>query len=285
MRKVLSLMENYREVDAIIETALAEDMPEGDITSESVIPYDSTSEAVILVKEAGILAGIMVAARVFAKIDPAIQFNSNFHDGQPIKPGDKLARIQGSSISLLKGERTALNFLQRMSGIATLTWKYVQLLEGTKTKLLDTRKTTPGLRILEKYAVRVGGGFNHRMNLSDMVMLKDNHVKFVGGISSAVRRARDKVGPGIKIEVETSSLDEVKEAVDSGADMIMLDNMSIEEMKKAVEWVKGDVPLEISGRVDQSRIKTLASLGVDYISVGRLTHSYKSLDISMDFQG
>lgn len=276
-------MENYREVDVIIETALAEDMPEGDITSDSVIPPDSISEAVILAKEAGIIAGILVAARVFTKIDPAVQFNSKFCDGQSIKPGDKLARIQGSSVSLLKGERTALNFLQRMSGIATLTRKYVQLLEGTRAKLLDTRKTTPGLRVLEKYAVRMGGGYNHRMNLSDMVMLKDNHLKLVGSISSAVKRTRDKLGPGIKIEVETTTLEEVKEAIKSGADMVMLDNMSMEDMKKAVEWVKGDVPLEISGKVDQSRIKALASLGVDYISVGCLTHSYKSLDISMDF--
>lgn len=276
-------MKNYREVDTIIETALAEDMPEGDITSESVILPNSVSEAVILAKEAGILAGIMVAARVFTKIDSAVRFNSNIHDGQSIKPGDKLARIQGSSVSLLKGERTALNFLQRMSGIATLTRKYVQLLEGTRTKLLDTRKTTPGLRILEKYAVRMGGGYNHRMNLSDMVMLKDNHLRFVGSISSAVRRVRDKVGPGMKIEVETTTLDEVKEAVNSGVDMVMLDNMSMEDMKKAVEWVKGDVLLEISGKVDQSQIKDLASLGADYISVGSLTHSYKSLDISMDF--
>lgn len=276
-------MENYREVDDIIDRALAEDMPAGDITSESVIPPDSVSVALILAKEPGVLAGIMIAERVFTKIDHGVRFNFNFHDGQPIMPGDRLARIQGSSLSLLKGERTALNFLQRMSGIATLTRKYVQLLEGTKTKLLDTRKTTPGLRTLEKYAVRMGGGYNHRMSLSDMVMLKDNHLKFVGSISAAVKEARDKVGPEIKIEVETTTLEEVKEAVESGADIVMLDNMSVENMRKAVEWVGGNVPLEISGKVDRSRIQELVSLGVDYISVGSLTHSYDSLDISMDF--
>jgi nicotinate-nucleotide pyrophosphorylase (carboxylating) len=276
-------MENYQEIDAIIDTALAEDMPEGDITSESVIPAGSVSKAAVLAKERGILAGMVVAERVFQKIDPSVRFYTHFQDGHQIKRGDTLAELEGSSISLLKGERTALNFLQRMSGIATLTRKYVRALEGSQTKVLDTRKTTPGLRILEKYAVRVGGGSNHRQNLSEMVMLKDNHLRFVGSITEAVKRAQDTVRPGIKIEVETSTLAEVKEAVQSGADMVMLDNMSVKEMKKAVDWVKGKVPLEVSGKVGLSKLSLIASLGVDYISVGSLTHSYKSLDISMDF--
>jgi len=271
------------EIDRIINNALREDMPEGDITSENVVSQDSTSKAVITGKEEGILAGIEVAEKVFKKIDSEIRIKKYFRDGQGIKKGEKLAVLQGSSISLLKGERTALNFLQRMSGIATLTQRFVNGLRGSSTKLLDTRKTTPGLRILEKYAVKTGGGENHRFSLSDMVMLKDNHLRLVGDIRTAVERARANIRPGIKIEVETSNLKEVKEAINSGADMVMLDNMSLNKMRDVVEWVNGRVPLEVSGKVDLDNIKDIALLGVDYVSVGSLTHSFKSLDISMDF--
>lgn len=270
-------------IDIIIDAALKEDMPDGDITSESIVPPESVTKAIFLVKEDGVLAGIDVAARVFTKIDPRVVFEKDVEDGSPIKEGDVLGRVEGLSISLLKGERTALNFLQRMSGIATLTRKFVQVLEGSHTQIMDTRKTTPSLRYVEKYAVRIGGGTNHRFNLSDMVLIKDNHLKIVGNISEAVKRARTKVAPDIKIEIETATLEEVKEAVRSGADMIMLDNMSPERMREVVEWVNGRVPLEASGNVKLSTLREIASSGVNFISVGSLTHSYKSLDISMEF--
>jgi len=271
------------EIDTIIEAALKEDMPDGDVTSESLVSPESVSTAIFLAKEDGILAGIDVAARVFWKIDPHVVFAKKVEDGSSIRAGDTLARIEGPSVSLLKGERTALNFLQRMSGIATLTQRFVKSLEGSKTQILDTRKTTPSLRSLEKYAVKMGGGTNHRLNLSDMVLIKDNHLRIVGNISEAVKRAREKVGPDMKIEVETTMLEEVKDAVRSGADMILLDNMSPERMREVVEWVDGRVPLEASGNVKLSTLKEIASSGVDFISVGGLTHSYQSLDISMEF--
>lgn len=269
--------------DALIETALKEDMPQGDITSENIIPADSESEAIILAKEKGVLAGIDVAERVFHKIDPSIVFKKNLNDGQKFRKGQTLATIQGSSISLLKGERTALNFLQRMSGIATTTQKFVGALQGTKTKILDTRKTTPGLRSLEKYAVKMGGGMNHRFNLSEMVLIKDNHLRIVGSISQAVKSAKERIKLGVRVEVEATSIEEVQEAVQSGADMIMLDNMPKEAMKEVVKRVKGKVPLEVSGKVSLRRVKEIASLGVDFISAGSLTHSYKSVDISIEF--
>jgi len=272
-------------IDSVIAAALKEDLPQGDITSESIIPEESRSEAIVLAKEEGVLAGLDVAKRVFAKIDDDLEFRKMKEDGQRFDAGEKLAVIRGSSISILKGERTALNFLQRMSGIASTTWRFVQALEGTKTKILDTRKTTPGLRTLEKYAVKMGGGKNHRHNLSEMVMIKDNHLKLVGSISEAVQRAKERVEPGIKVEVEATTLDEVKEAVRSGADMVMLDNMSVKKMREVVNWVKGKVPLEVSGKVSLDRIREIAALGVDFISVGSLTHSYRSVDISIEFMG
>ncbi len=269
--------------DALIETALKEDMPQGDITSENIIPADSESEAIILAKEEGVLAGIDVARRVFSKIDPSVVFKKNLNDGQKFREGLTLATIQGRSVSILKGERIALNFLQRMSGIATTTQKFVRVLQGTETKILDTRKTTPGLRSLEKYAVRMGGGVNHRFNLSEMVLIKDNHLRIVGSISQAVKSAKERIKPGVRVEVEATSIEEVQEAVQSGADMIMLDNMPKEAMKEVVKQVKGKVPLEVSGKVSLRRVKEIASLGVDFISVGSLTHSYKSVDISIEF--
>ncbi len=270
-------------IDSIIDAALREDMPQGDITSENIIAVDSRFRAIILAKENGILAGLDVARRVFEKIDPGVEFKKEKNDGQKFRDGETLAVLQGASISLLKGERTALNFLQRMSGIATTTGMFVQALEGTETKILDTRKTTPGLRSLEKYAVKMGGGQNHRQNLSEMVLIKDNHLKLVGSISEAVKRAKERIAPGIKVEVEATCLAEVQEAVRGGADMVMLDNMRIDKMKEVIKWVGGKVPLEASGSVTLEKIKEIAALGIDFISVGSLTHSYKSVDISMEF--
>lgn len=275
-------MEN-RDIDPIIEAALKEDMPRGDVTSDSVVPEGSRSSAVLLAKEKGVLAGMPVAKRVFQKIDTSVRFMHELQDGSMLQEGTRIARLDGDSASLLKGERTALNFLQRMSGIASETRKYVQALKGTETKILDTRKTTPGLRVLEKYAVKVGGGQNHRFSLSDMVILKDNHIKMVGSIPEAVKMAKAKASEELLIEVETTCLEEVKEALTSGADRIMLDNMTVDQIKEVVAIVKGRAPLEVSGNVDLKKIPVLAGLGVDFISVGRLTHSYKSLDISMDF--
>jgi nicotinate-nucleotide pyrophosphorylase (carboxylating) len=270
-------------VDAAIDAALREDMPEGDITSESVIPQDARSEAYFLAKEDGVLAGLDVASRVFSRIDPSIIFIERFKDGSPFRQGDKLARIKGPTVVLLKGERTALNFLQHLCGVATATRRFVEAVAGTKTRILDTRKTTPGLRLLEKYAVRTGGGTNHRISLSDMVLIKDNHLRYVGSVSEAVRRARAKVRPGVRVEVEAASLLQVREALAAGADMIMLDNMPLESMHQAVTLAGGRVPLEASGNMTLDRVRAVAETGVDFISVGALTHSAKAVDISLDF--
>jgi len=272
-----------KNIDALIEAALKEDMPAGDITSENIVPSDSISRAFIVAKEEGVLAGIYVAERVMKKIDRTVFFKIHKKDGQKMNRGDKIAALKGPSVSLLKGERTALNFLQRMSGIATTTQKFVKALDGKKTKILDTRKTTPGLRSLEKYAVRMGGGTNHRFSLSDMVMIKDNHIKIVGNISDAVLLARKKIKPGIKIEVETTNREEAEEALKCGADIVMLDNMSLKRMREVVKLLNGKVLVEVSGNINLSRASKIADLGVDFISVGALTHSYKSLDISMEF--
>ncbi len=270
-------------MDAAIEAALREDMPEGDVTSESIIPADARSEASFLAKEDGVLAGLEVASRVFARIDPSVIFIERFRDGSSFRKGDKLARVKGPTVVLLKGERTALNFLQHLCGVATLTRRYVDAIAGTKTRILDTRKTTPGLRLLEKYAVKLGGGTNHRISLSDMVLIKDNHLHFVGNVAEAVRRARSKARSGVRIEVEAASLLQVREALAAGADMIMLDNMPLETMNQAVALAHGRVPLEASGNMTLDRVRAVAETGVDFISVGALTHSAKAVDISMDF--
>lgn len=270
-------------MDAAIEAALREDMPEGDITSERIIPEGSRSEAHFLAKEDGILAGLPIAARVFERIDPSIIFIERFREGAAFTKSDKLARVKGPTVALLKGERTALNFLQRLCGVATATRRYVEAVAGTKARILDTRKTTPGLRLLEKYAVRTGGGTNHRFSLSDMVLIKDNHLQRVGSVAEAVRRARAGLRPGVRVEVEAASLLQVREALAAGADMIMLDNMSLETMRQAVGFAAGRVPLEASGNMTLDRVRAVAETGVDYISVGALTHSAKAVDISLDF--
>lgn len=270
-------------MDAAIDAALAEDMPEGDITSESVIPSGSRAEAYFLAKEEGVLAGLPVASRVFRKLDPSVIFIERFREGSAFRQSDKLARVKGPTIALLKGERTALNFLQRLCGVATVTRKFVEAVAGTKARILDTRKTTPGLRLLEKYAVRTAGGSNHRLSLSDMVLIKDNHLRRVGSVTEAVRRARAAVRPGVRIEVEAADLLMVREALAAKADMIMLDNMSLEMMRQAVGLAAGRVPLEASGNITLDRVRAVAETGVDFISVGALTHSAKAIDISLDF--
>jgi len=224
-----------------------------------------------------------VAERVFKLVDASVNFTPLISDGTKIHPGDRLAEVAGPSQALLKAERTALNFLQRLSGIAPFPRHFVQALAGTSTRVLDTRKTTPGLRSLEKYAVRMGGGQNHRFSLSDMVLIKDNHLRLVGSITEAVKKIRERVGNRVKIEVEVTSLKEAEEAFKAGADWVMLDNMSLEEMKKVVAVLKGRVVLEASGNVTLDKAREIAALGVDYISVGRLTHSVEALDISLEF--
>lgn len=271
------------EFDAIIEAALREDMPDGDITSESVIPAGAVSEAVFLAKEDGVLAGLAVARRVFEKIDPSVEFFEKLQDGATFRKSDILARVKGPTIALLKGERTALNFLQRLSGIASSTRRFVDTVSGTKAKILDTRKTTPGLRLLEKYAVKVGGGTNHRLSLSDMVLIKNNHLRHVGSVAEAVRRARAAIRPGVRIEVEAADLSQVRDALAAGADMIMLDNMTLETMREAAALAAGRVPLEASGNMSLDRVRAVAETGVDFISVGALTHSARAVDISLEF--
>ena len=271
------------EFDALIDAALREDMPEGDITSESIIPADARSEAIFLAKEDGVLAGLAIARRVFEKIDPAVEFTAKFEDGAAFRKFDILAAVEGPTMAILKGERTALNFLQRLSGVATATRRFVDAVAGTKAKILDTRKTTPGLRLLEKYAVKLGGGTNHRLSLSDMILIKDNHLRYVGTVAEAVRRARAAAKPGIRIEVEAADLSKVRDALAAGADMIMLDNMTLETMREAVALAAGRVPLEASGNMSLDRVRAVAETGVDLISVGALTHSAPAVDIGMDF--
>lgn len=278
---------DWQRIDHLIDLALDEDLPASDITTEAIIPEEELARAVFQAKQVGVLAGIEVAARVFNRLDPGVEFIKRLQDGQEFQPGQVLAEVSGRAASLLKGERTALNFLQRLSGVASLTRLFVEATRGTRARILDTRKTTPGWRQLEKYAVRMGGGTNHRMSLSDMMLIKDNHLRQAGGISPALKKAREYLRARslseVKIEVEATSLDEVREALDHGADLIMLDNMTVEEIRAAVELVSGRVPLEASGRVNLQNVRELALTGVDYISVGALTHSFKSADISLEF--
>ncbi|MGB9835257.1 MAG: carboxylating nicotinate-nucleotide diphosphorylase [Candidatus Saccharicenans sp.] len=281
------LLVHLDKIDHLIDLALQEDLPGGDITTEAIIEEGSLASAVLLAKQTGILAGLDVAQRVFEKVDSRVNFIKKMEDGQEFKPGQVLAEIGGQASALLKAERTALNFLQRLSGVATFTGEFVRAVAGTKASILDTRKTTPGWRFLEKYAVRMGGGKNHRLNLSEMMLIKDNHIRAAGGIGPALKKARayiERKGlTGIKIEVETTSIEEVREALENGADWIMLDNMDLPQIKASVELVSGRVPLEISGKVRLDNVRSLAETGVDYISVGALTHSFKSADISLEF--
>ena len=267
--------------DELILSALREDITSEDITTNSVMPHYQKGQVDLICKEDGVIAGLEVFKRVFELLDEKTEATFYCKDGDEVKKGEKIGLIVGDIRVLLSGERTALNFLQRMSGIATYTRSIANLLKGTNTKLLDTRKTTPNMRIFEKYAVKVGGGNNHRYNLSDGILLKDNHIGAAGGVKEAVKMAKEYAPFVRKIEIEVEDLDMLKEALDAGADIIMLDNMSVEDMKKAVEMTAGRAETECSGNVTKENIARLTDIGVDYISSGALTHSAPILDLSL----
>ena len=272
-------------MEDLVDRALEEDAAGTDITTDTLVPAHTKGSASFLIKTKGILAGIDIARLVFLKVDPFLKFSVTIRDGNMVKPGDTAATVEGDVRSILKGERTALNFLQHLSGIATQTSLYVKAVQGLPVKILDTRKTVPGLRILEKYAVSVGGGVNHRLNLGDMVLIKDNHIAILRrqglGVGDIVRKARDKTPQRIKIEVETTNPGEALEAADAGADVVMLDNMGLAEMREAVTLINHRAIVEASGGVSLNTIRAIAETGVDWISVGALTHSADALDISM----
>jgi nicotinate-nucleotide pyrophosphorylase (carboxylating) len=279
------VMEVENLINSLLELAFAEDIGDGDHTTLCSIPASEVGSSKLLIKEEGILAGVDVAKDVFHKFDPELKVEVFIEDGAQVKPGDVAFVVTGKVQSLLQTERLVLNLMQRMSGIATITNKYVKLLEGTKTKVLDTRKTTPGLRMLEKQAVKIGGGENHRIGLFDMILLKDNHVDFAGGIKNAITRAKQYLkekNKDLKIEIEVRNFDELNEALNvGGVDRIMLDNFTVEDTRKAVDIVNGRVELESSGGITFETIRDYAVTGVDYVSVGALTHSVKSLDMSL----
>lgn len=269
------------QVDQLIKLALQEDISSEDVTTNSIMKEAVLGEVDLICKEDGIIAGLDVFQRTFELLDDQVQVEFYCKDGDAVSNGQLMAKVTGDIRTLLSGERVALNYLQRMSGIATYTSRVVKLLEGSKTKLLDTRKTTPNMRIFEKYAVKVGGGYNHRYNLSDGILLKDNHIGAAGSITKAIEMAKDYAPFVRKIEIEVENLAMVKEAVEAKADIIMLDNMSVEEMKEAIELIDGRALTECSGNVTKENISRLTSIGVDYISSGALTHSAPILDISL----
>ena len=267
--------------DDLILAALKEDITSEDISTNAVMRQYQLGEVDLICKEDGVIAGLDVFKRVFELLDDRTEVTFTCKDGDPVKKGEKLGTVRGDIRVLLSGERTALNFLQRMSGIATYTRKIADLLEGTNTKLLDTRKTTPGMRLFEKYAVKVGGGYNHRYNLSDGILLKDNHIGAAGGVKEAIAKAKEYAPFVRKIEIEVENLDMLKEALDAGADIIMLDNMSVEDMREAVKLSAGKAETECSGNVTKENVARLVDIGVDYISSGALTHSSPILDLSL----
>lgn len=275
-------MPNRLLIKEMVRKALQEDLGGGDITTETLIPPGARGEAVIRAKEKLVLAGLEVAREVFVSLDEGVSFSSDHADGDELEKGDVVAGISGEAQALLAGERVALNFLQRLSGIATLTRQFVKSVQGTKAVIVDTRKTTPGMRALEKYAVRVGGGQNHRQGLYDMYLIKDNHISLVGNISEAVRRARNRGSLATKIEVEAKNLTQIEEALNARADVIMLDNMALQEIKEAMAAIEGKALVEASGGMNLESVRAVAEAGVDYISVGGLTHSARAVDISMD---
>ena len=275
----MKLLQCY--IDNIITTALMEDINYTDAAADNLIPEDHRSSAYYVAKDTGVVCGIEIAKRVFELAGGDVDFRILLSDGAKVRKGDIIAELEGSTLTLLKGERTALNILQHMSGIATATNKCVELVKGTKASVTDTRKTLPGLRALQKYAVTVGGGKNHRFNLSDAAMLKDNHIDAYGGITAAVSALREKIGHTVKIEVEVRTLDELKEALENKVEIIMLDNMSCEEMAEAVKITDGNALLEASGNVTAENIHAIAETGVDIKSLGALTHSVKCFDVSM----
>lgn len=274
-------MLDIMKLDEVILMSFKEDMPFGDITTDNIIFEDSQSTANLIAKESGVIAGIPVVKRTFEILDSKAKMGVFFNDGSRVEKGDIIATITGKTAALLKGERTALNLLQRLSGVATRTSSMCKLIEGYKAKIVDTRKTTPGLRYLEKYAVRTGGGHNHRFSLSDGVLIKDNHIMAAGGIKEAISLVRGKIPHTIKIEVEVENVQMVQDAIDAKADIIMLDNMNEEMMTQAVKLIDGRALVEASGDIDENTIINVAKTGVDIISIGRITHSIKALDISL----
>lgn len=271
-------------LDELLLAALKEDVGTGDITTGCCVPEENRSKGEFVVKEDGIICGLDVAKRVFALVNSDVRFEPLKKDGDAVKEGEVAAKIEGLSRSILTGERVALNFMQRLSGTATATAKAVAAVTGTNAAIVDTRKATPMLRSLEKYAVRAGGGHNHRFNLADGVLIKDNHISAAGGIAQAVGMARKSAPHVMKIEVETETLEQVQQALDAGADIIMLDNMSCETMARAVKLIAGRAMTEASGNMGEKDLLQVAKTGVDYISIGALTHSVKALDISLKFR-
>ena len=272
-------------ITKLLALGIEEDINTGDITTESIIPATMNAVATMTAKQEGVISGLDIVRMVYERFQQDIVFTPYFKDGDAVKKGDVILKVEASYPTLLRGERLSLNIFQRMCGIATETAKYVRELDSTHTELLDTRKTAPGLRVLDKMAVKHGGGTNHRMGLYDMAMIKDNHIKMAGGITKAVEQVRSKIAPEIKIEVETTNLDEVREAIEAGADIIMLDNMDNATMTEAVAIIKAANPTiktEASGNMNIPRLKEVAATGVDYISVGALTHTVKAMDISMN---
>jgi nicotinate-nucleotide pyrophosphorylase (carboxylating) len=283
-----SLKSEWKQVERIVGGALSEDLISADVTTEALIPTNIRGKASILVKRDGIVAGIEVAKEVFRQVDPSVRFKALVKDGAKVVKGQVIATVRGRVASILKGERTALNFLQHLSGIATETARYVDAVSGTKAVITDTRKTLPGLRMLEKYAVRVGGGKNHRLNLADGVLIKDNHLAALRSrgirLCEVVKRARKKAPQTLKIEVEVGSVEEALEALSAGVDVIMLDNMKLEDMRKVVKLVKGRALLEASGGITLDNVRSVAETGVDFISIGALTHSSRALDMSLELE-
>ena len=274
-------------ITKLLDLGIEEDINTGDITTESIIPESMNAVATMTAKQEGVISGLEIVKMVYDRFQSDVVFTPYFKDGDQVKKGDVILKIEATYPTLLRGERLSLNLFQRMCGIATETAKYVKELKGTSTELLDTRKTAPGLRVLDKLAVKHGGGTNHRMGLYDMAMIKDNHIKMAGGITKAVEQVRARIAEGIKIEVETTNLDEVKEAIAAGADIIMLDNMGNEAMAEAVTTIKAadkGIKTEASGNMSIPRLIEVAATGVDYISVGALTHTVKAMDISMNIQ-
>ena len=269
-------------LDSIIQRALEEDIGPGDLTTDAIIDPHATGKAALLAKEQIILAGLPLFSMVFTFLDPELQFEYVYQDGATVKSGETICIVSGRLASILKAERTALNFIQRMSGIATLTSEYVANARPNKAKILDTRKTVPGLRALDKYSVRMGGGFNHRIGLFDGILIKDNHIAAAGSITKAVELARANSPHTIKVEVEVETMFRVQEALDAGADIILLDNMTIDKINQAVKVINGKVLVEVSGGVTLGNIRKIAEMGVDFISIGALTHSAKAVDLSLE---
>jgi len=269
-------------IDTIIDTALDEDVGSGDITTSSIIDASLKGKAQLVAREEILLAGIDIFAKVFSRLDPEIVVECSYHDGDPIPKGARIGTVTGSMRGILSGERTALNFLQHLSGIATLTRQYVEKTDPSTLRVIDTRKTTPGLRVLEKYAVRMGGGFNHRFGLFDGILIKDNHIAAAGSLSEAVKKMRATAPHTLKVEVEVEDIKGLEEAIEAGADAILLDNMSIKEMKKAVLIAKKRVLLEASGGITLKTVEAISKTGVNLISVGAITHSAPSVDISLE---